>query len=79
MSGTVNVFPNAAMPNMPSVEQFGYAPQNYIFPWDGPDIIGQFSKDLAFELYTRIPEPTSLMLIGLGAIALTATCRRRTN
>jgi hypothetical protein len=77
VQGPITVFPNTAMPIMPSIEQTGWTPQHYIFPWDGPDIIQQFSKDLAFELYTGIPEPSSLMLIGLGAIAVATTHRRR--
>ncbi len=52
-------------------------PQFYIAPLDGPDGIQNFSKDLAFELYT-IPEPASLALMSLGAIALVACrCGRR--
>jgi len=73
VSGAITVFPGAVA-NMPSVEQSGYAPQNYIFPWDGPDNISQFSKDLAFELYT-IPEPTTAMLLCLG-FAIPAFSRR---
>jgi hypothetical protein len=68
VSGGITVFPTA-MANMPSVEQFGYAPERYLFPWDGPDIISQFSKDLAFELYT-IPEPSSVLLICIGFAAI---------
>jgi hypothetical protein len=67
ISGTVNVIRDPAMPNMPSVQQTEFVPQNYQFPSDGPDLIQQFSKDLAFELYT-IPEPSSIALVfgGLG-------------
>lgn len=36
---------------------------------DGPYGIGQYSKDLAFQLYT-VPEPSTLTLLGLGALAL---------
>ena len=38
---------------MPEVRQFSYDDQFYIPPFDGPSLIGQFSKDLAFELYTQ--------------------------
>src|SRR5262245_50735873 len=78
VQGTIQLVVSPTMPNMPVIEQQSIGtPQHYIFPWDGPDNIQQFSKDLAFELYTRIPEPTSLMLIGIGAFALGAVCRRR--
>lgn len=65
VSGIVNVDidPNDPMTRiMPDVFQFNFDDQNYLPPFDGPSIIGQFSKDLAFELYT-IPEPATLMLV----------------
>jgi hypothetical protein len=77
VSGTVNVFPNPNMPIMPGVEQFGYAPENYLPPWDGPSIIGQFSKDLAFELYS-VPEPSTVLLACLACLAFAVSAFRRT-
>ena len=74
VSGGITVFPTT-MPNMPNIEQFGYAPERYIFPWDGPDNIGQFSKDLAFELYT-VPEPSAFVLLCLGWLAATSMISR---
>ncbi len=76
VSGGIVVFPNPSMPNMPSIEQQGWTPQRYLPPWDGPSIIGQYSKDLAFELYTRIPEPATFGLLVLGTAVLTAVRRR---
>jgi hypothetical protein len=77
VSGDITVFPNPSMPRMPEIEQSGYAPERYLPPWDGPSTIGQYSKDLAFELYTRvIPEPCSLGLMAIAAITLTAVRRR---
>ncbi len=57
------------------VDQTNYIPQHYMDGVDGPipdatgdGGIGQFSKDLAFELYT-IPEPATFAVLALGAIA----------
>ena len=58
-------------------------PQNYIsgagvVPGiDGPYGIDRYSKDLAFELYAPIPEPSSIVLIGLGSVCLLAIRRRK--
>jgi hypothetical protein len=46
-------------------QQSGFEPQNYVNGLDGPTGISQFSKDLAFELYTVVPEPACPALIGL--------------
>ena len=58
-----------------SLNQDAYIPQHYVDGVDGPipdpngiGGIGQFSKDLAFELYTT-PEPATLAVLALGAIA----------
>jgi hypothetical protein len=53
-----------------------FQPENYVDNWDGPPGIDQFSKDLAFELYTVVPEPTSIGLMGF-AFAGMAIRRRR--
>jgi hypothetical protein len=64
------------------IQQGGYTPQKYIYQMpgaigvDGPIGIENFSKDLAFELYT-IPEPASVMLVGAGAIGLGLTFWKR--
>jgi hypothetical protein len=58
---------------MPRVEQIVRARTNYLGQADGPNIIAEFSKDLAFELYTIVPEPATCVLVvfGLaGAVAL---------
>lgn len=54
-----------------------FAPENYRNNLDGPAGIAQFSKDLAFELYTVVPEPTSIGLIGVAMAG--AAIRRRRN
>lgn len=59
-----------------TMQQSGFTPQHYVFPTDGPDVIGQFSKDLAFNLYT-VPEPGTLLLLAAGGLGILATRRRR--
>jgi hypothetical protein len=56
---------------MPLVDQAGYQPTHYLALADGPPGIGEFSKDLAFQLYT-VPEPCTcgLVLVGLSLFAL---------
>ena len=61
---------------MPLVDQAGFQPTRYINLVDGPGTIGEFSKDLAFELYTiQIPEPATCALVAIGLIGF--VCRRQ--
>ena len=76
VTGHVTVTGDPTGANMPLVVQDGWAPTHYTFPLDGPEPIVQFSKDLAFELYTRVPEPSSIMLFASGGLALIVGRRR---
>ena len=59
-----------------TLNQFGMTPTNYVDLQDGPQGISQFSQDMAFELYTAVPEPASFALFGLAA-SLVLLRRRR--
>jgi hypothetical protein len=60
---------------MPFVEQGGYQPTQYLPLVDGPAAIREFSKDLAFELYT-VPEPATCALIAIGLAGVIGIRRR---
>jgi hypothetical protein len=61
---------------MPVIVQSLYVPTSYLPIADGPEQIGQFSKDLAFELYT-IPEPASCTMLLASIVAIASVSRRR--
>jgi PEP-CTERM motif len=64
---------------MPLIDQAGYQPTRYLSLADGPPGIGEFSKDLAFELYS-IPEPGTWALLSSGIAGIGALqWRRRTS
>ena len=79
VSGTLTITQNPATGL--KVDQANYHPEKYIFTpgavlIDGPPGIEQYSKDLAFELYT-VPEPGSLAILALGALGLCLTAWKR--
>ena len=56
---------------MPVVTQAEFQPHaDYLHGADGPQVIAELSKDLAFEMYTRIPEPATCGLVLLGVAGL---------
>jgi hypothetical protein len=61
---------------MPIVDQAGFQPTRYLALADGPPGIGEFSKDLAFELYTIVPEPATCALMAMGLASVVALGRR---
>lgn len=61
---------------MPDVVQDVNGPKFYQPPDDGPSLIGQYSKDLAFQLFT-VPEPGSLFLALVGLLGIGHSRRRR--
>jgi hypothetical protein len=61
---------------MPVVEQFDYRPTFYLPGVDGPQPIGEFSKDLAFELYT-VPEPATCAIVAIGLAVVVLRRRSR--
>jgi hypothetical protein len=74
-------------PGAPSLSQIivqnNPQPQNYVFvnsngvgPIDGPQGIELHSKDLAFRLYTLVPEPASGLLLMSSALGLVMLRRR---
>lgn len=67
VSGTMSTFVNPDNVVL-SLDQTNFLPENYLNFIDGPQGIGQFSKDLAFELYT-VPEP-ACALIAFGCAVL---------
>ncbi|MES1213367.1 MAG: PEP-CTERM sorting domain-containing protein [Singulisphaera sp.] len=74
VSGRILMTPNTAG-NGYNIQQAGYQPQNYVFipgavPIDGPFGIQNFSKDLAFQLYTRVPEPSTYLMAAMGSMGL---------
>ena len=77
VTGPLTVTTDPSMPIMPLVDQPFWTPTHYVPLVDGPDAIGQFSKDLAFELFTTVPEPSAMLLLGIGSLALVAVHRRR--
>ena len=65
------------------INQFNMSPANYQFvnsngvgPIDGPAGIELHSKDLAFRLYTQVPEPASCALVVIAMTGLFAIRRR---
>lgn len=77
VTGDITAFPVPAT-NLMAVQPGTYDPQNYIDGLDGPAGIGEYGKDLAFQLYTQpVPEPSTIVLLGMGGVAVAVVLRRR--
>jgi PEP-CTERM motif len=81
VQGDLRFTPGAAAGQQ--IVQQNMLPANYLFvnsagvgPIDGPQGIELHSKDLAFRLYTTVPEPTSCVLMAIGLAGVFATRRR---
>ena len=78
VNGVFNALPNSTLTSLNNIRETNSAPQDYIDNIDGPAGIGQYSKDLAFELFTpAVPEPTSLGMLTIAGFALTGRRRNR--
>jgi hypothetical protein len=77
VTGQASIDLNTAT-GVPLVVQTGYQPTLYKGGGvDGPNAIGQMSKDLAFQLFTTVPEPTTCALSALAIAAMLSAIRRR--
>jgi hypothetical protein len=81
VQGQIRFTPGAPVPN--HIVQLNPQPQNYVFvnsngvgPVDGPMGIELKSKDLAFQLYTVVPEPAASLLLSIGLAVVLSTRRR---
>jgi hypothetical protein len=76
VSGTMTLAPVATPITAPKVlpstllAESEFTPHSYVDGIDGPTGISAFSKDLAFQLYTVVPEPGSLILLMVGLALL---------
>ncbi len=77
VSGVFAATPNTTLDVLTNIRQSNYTPENYIDNIDGPGGVGQYSKDLAFTLYTSVPEPGSLTLAMIGITSAFRRTKRR--
>ena len=78
VAGDVRILPTTPGGYLtPFIDQQNMLPQKYVDFADGPGIgnaatppISAFSKDLAFELYTVVPEPTGAALLAMGMVGI---------
>lgn len=77
VAGDVRILPTTTGYLSPQIDQQNMLPQKYVDFADGPGggtaafpPISTFSKDLAFELYTTVPEPTGMALLAIGGLGI---------
>ena len=73
-SAITAVVPTSIGP-VPAPDETNFEPTTYVDNVDGPTGISSYSKDLAFQLYTVVPEPTSMAVVTVMAGGL--VLRRR--
>jgi len=78
VAGDVRILPTTPGGYLsPFIDQQNMLPQKYVDFADGPGFgnaasppISAFSKDLAFEIYTVVPEPAGAALLAMGMIGI---------
>jgi hypothetical protein len=83
VQGDIRFTPGAPILSQ-QIVQLNPLPQNYVFvnsagvgPIDGPPGIELHSKDLAFRLYTNIPEPGTFALLACSLLGIVLQHRRQ--
>ncbi|REK09030.1 MAG: PEP-CTERM sorting domain-containing protein [Planctomycetota bacterium] len=77
VTGDVSIIPLPGA-GLAIVNQTGADPPSYQDTTAGPSGISSFGQDMAFSLYTvPVPEPSSLVLAGMGCVGLIWTLHRK--
>jgi hypothetical protein len=76
--GGITMTPTGA-PGQYTISQNSFTPSVYQDNIDGPAGISAYSQDLAFELYTQVPEPASLALLAAAGMLVLGRRSRTTH